>query len=109
VTLEIVLTHEDGCWRARAPGVDLAHAELNVLDALIEARLAEGGAPSASVRFDFAALPEWLRQYQTHYFNYALRPAPPGAPGPASEPEPPAGGPPQPAPSRDGTPPRSEA
>jgi hypothetical protein len=107
VTLEIVLTHEDGCWRARAPGLDLAHAELHALDALIEMRLAERGDPSASVRFDFAALPEGLRQYQAHYFNYALRSAPPGTPEPA--PVPPANCTAQLAPSSDSTPPRSEA
>jgi len=25
------------------------------------------------VRFDRNALPPWLRQYQSHYFNYVLR------------------------------------
>ena len=73
MTPEIVLTHENGRWRARGEGLDLEHEDLGALDALIEAQLA--AAESVDVRFDAASLPVWTRQYQTHYFDYRLHPA----------------------------------
>jgi hypothetical protein len=76
VTPEISLSHRNGRWRAQGLGgaLDLEHAELRALEALIEATLASRCEPCAVVRFDTESLPVWLRQYQTHYFNYTLRP-----------------------------------
>ncbi len=73
MTPEIVLTHENGRWRARGEGLDLEHEDLGALDALIEAQLT--AAESIAVRFDAASLPTWTRQYHAHYFDYRLHPA----------------------------------
>jgi hypothetical protein len=71
---ELVLTYERDRWRARGAGIDVAHAELRGLEALIEARVAND-ASSVEVRlaFDTGTLPRWLRQYHGHYCNYTLR------------------------------------
>jgi hypothetical protein len=73
MTPEVVLTHENGRWRARGEGLDLEHEDLGALDALIEAQIAEG--ETVAVHFDAASLPVWTRQYHSHYFAYRLRPA----------------------------------
>ena len=70
---EIVLTYEDGAWRARGDGVDVAHPDLRELDALVAAQLAGQSPIDVQVKFDTAALPQPLSQYQTHYSNYTLR------------------------------------
>ncbi|HEX6998257.1 MAG TPA: DUF5395 family protein [Gammaproteobacteria bacterium] len=70
---ELILSYDRGQWRARGAGLDLAHADLAALDALIVRALEGGGPSSVHVRFDVDALPQWLRQYQSHYFNYVLR------------------------------------
>jgi hypothetical protein len=70
---EIVLTYEEGRWRARGSGFDLVHEDLSALDALIERAVARPNGPlDVRVRFDFSTLPAWLRQYQPHYCNYVL-------------------------------------
>jgi hypothetical protein len=70
---EVVLTYEEGRWRARGQGFDLVHEDLCALDALIECSVAHPGAAlDVPVRFDFSTLPSWLRQYQPHYCNYVL-------------------------------------
>jgi hypothetical protein len=70
---ELVLSYEQDRWRATAPGLEIVHAELRGLEALIEARLADERAPLAvELKFDDAALPRWLRQYHGHYCNYTL-------------------------------------
>ena len=71
--VELSLCWEGGRWRAAGPDVDVSHADLAALDALIvEALTRTGGATRAHVRFDASRLPTWLRQYQAHYFNYVL-------------------------------------
>ena len=70
---EIVLTYEDGAWRARGDGIDVAHADLRELDALVATQLAGQSAIDVQVKFDTAALPQPLSQYQAHYSNYTLR------------------------------------
>jgi Family of unknown function (DUF5395) len=70
---EVVLSYADDRWRARGDGVDLAHADLPNLDALIARAFAERAPVCVHVRFDLAGLPTWLRQYQAHYCNYVLR------------------------------------
>jgi hypothetical protein len=71
-TLEVTLTHRRGRWRATGDGVDVAHADLAELDALITAAIPQGAARRVHVRFDASRLPAWTRQYQSHYFNYVL-------------------------------------
>ena len=84
MTPDIVLTHENGRWRARGEGLDLEHEDLSALDALIEAQL--GSGETVAVQFDAASLPAWTRQYQAHYFNYRLHPtAAPSEPSESSE------------------------
>jgi hypothetical protein len=78
VTPEVLLSYANGRWSARGLGADLEHADLRSLEALIEARLAASAASCVAVRFDVSSLPAWMRQYQSHYFNYSLRLAPPG-------------------------------
>lgn len=74
---ELVLSYESDRWRASAPGLEIVHAELRGLEALIEARLADELAPLAiELKFDDEALPRWLRQYHGHYCNYTLFVAP---------------------------------
>jgi hypothetical protein len=71
---EITLRWEAGVWCAAGAGIDASHADLAALDALIVEELARTRAAStANVRFDIGRLPAWLRQYQSHYFNYVLR------------------------------------
>ena len=70
---EVVLSFERGRWRACGDGVDIAHRELRALEALIEARLANEAPVDVLIKFDMAALPRWLHQYQSHYCNYTLR------------------------------------
>lgn len=74
---ELVLSYDRDGWRATAPGLEIVHAELRGLEALIEARLADERAPLAvELKFDDASLPRWLRQYHGHYCNYTLVVAP---------------------------------
>ena len=71
---ELVLSYERGRWYARGDGVDLVHAELRGLEALIEAHVASDAAPvEVRLDFDMTALPRWLHQYHGHYCNYTLR------------------------------------
>ncbi len=70
---ELTLRWDAGVWRVAGAGLDLAHADLAALDALIIDALARTHrARKAHVRFDMSRLPVWLRQYQAHYFNYVL-------------------------------------
>lgn len=79
MTSEITLSYANRRWRARALGLDLEHAELRELEALVEGRLVGGGAGEVAMRFDMSSLPTWMRQHQSHYFNYTLRLSPPRA------------------------------
>jgi hypothetical protein len=69
---EVAVTFANRRWRASGAGVDVEHADLRALEDLIVGRLAGSGARRVAMRFDFAALPAWLRQHQSHYFNYFL-------------------------------------
>lgn len=68
---EVVLSYGDDRWRAHGSGVALEHHELRALDALLARAFSDRNC--VHVRFDFGALPAWLRQYQAHYCNYTLR------------------------------------
>ena len=70
---ELVLTYEHGVWRAHGAGIDLSHADLSELDALVAARLASASPVDVRVQFDLTALPRELQQYHGHYCNYTLR------------------------------------
>ena len=70
---ELVLTYESGRWHARGAGIEVDHAELRGLEALIEARVGNDAAPvEVKLNFDMVALPRWLQQYHSHYCNYTL-------------------------------------
>jgi hypothetical protein len=70
---ELVLTYERGRWHARGAGIEVEHAELRGLEALIEARVGIHAAPvEVKLNFDMVALPRWLHQYHGHYCNYTL-------------------------------------
>lgn len=70
---ELILSYGHAGWHARGAGVDVVHAELRGLEALVEDALAvEGAVRRVHVRFDTGGLPVWLRQYHTHYCNYVL-------------------------------------
>lgn len=71
--MKLVLSFENGRWRARGADVDVAHAELGGLEALLEAELASERPFDVELAFDMAALPRWLHQYHAHYMNYTLR------------------------------------
>jgi hypothetical protein len=70
---ELILSFESDRWRARGCGIDLTHRELPGLEELLAARLASEAPVDVRLRFDMAALPRWLHQYQAHYCNYTLR------------------------------------
>ena len=80
MTLEILLSYANGRWRGRGHGIDVEHADLRSLESLVEARLTVCGATHVAVRFDTTSLPAWMRQHQSHYFNYTLRLASRGNP-----------------------------
>ena len=70
---EVVLSYDRDRWRAQGDGLQLEHRELRDLDALIGHHFQNHPVPmQVQVRFDLSQLPIWLRQYQTHYFNYVL-------------------------------------
>jgi hypothetical protein len=73
-TLELTLTYRRDRWHATGEGVDVAHSDLTELDMLIAAaaRRAPPRHVHVHVRFDTSGLPAWMRQYQSHYFNYVL-------------------------------------
>lgn len=71
--LKLVLSFENGRWRARGAGIDVAHAELRGLEALLEAELAGAKPVDVELAFDMDGLPRWLHQYHAHYVNYTLR------------------------------------
>ena len=72
-TREVVITYEGGAWHARGDGIDVAHADLRELDALVTAQLADHAPTDVQLSFDTASLPLELHQYQAHYTNYTLR------------------------------------
>ena len=69
---ELVLSFDRDCWRACGEGVDVVHPELRGLESLIEAGFAHEAPVDVLLKFDMAALPRWLHQYQGHYCNYTL-------------------------------------
>jgi Family of unknown function (DUF5395) len=78
-TVDVELRYERDRWRARGPGIDVAHVELRGLEGLIAARLADPRGPlDVQMRFDAGALPRWLTQYHGHYRNYVLHVPPRG-------------------------------
>lgn len=76
--LDVELGFRRGRWHARGERFELEADELAELDARIAAAVradlsaAGRDAVAVDVRFDTAALPRWLGQYQAHYFNYRL-------------------------------------
>jgi hypothetical protein len=78
--VDVDLSYERDRWRARAPGLEIVHAELRGIESQLAACLATDDAPlDVRLRFDMAALPRWLLQYHGHYCNYVLHVPPRGA------------------------------
>jgi hypothetical protein len=75
--VELSVSWAERRWRARGAGVDAEHEELRALEDLVAAQLAGSGAERVAMRFEFASFPAWMRQHQSHYFNYVLTLAPP--------------------------------
>lgn len=75
---ELVLSYERERWRASCNDFTVTGDDLAELESSIESVFRSRPALSAQLpirvqlRFDYASLPRWLRQYQAHYFNYAL-------------------------------------
>ena len=75
---EFVLSFEHGRWRASSGEIAIDGEDLPELEASLarafrsRPELAERLPARVELRFDYASLPRWLRQYQAHYFNYAL-------------------------------------
>ena len=78
--VDVELWYDRDRWRARGAGIEVVHAELRGIEALLAARLANERAPlDVRLRFDNASLPRWLLQYHGHYCNYVLHVPPSGA------------------------------
>ena len=75
--IELTLSHDGQCWYANGAGLRFTAESLGTLERRICARLLVPRNAVADLKFDMSSLPAWLHQYQAHYFNYRLRPAPP--------------------------------
>ena len=75
---EFVLSFERGRWLATSGDIAVDGADLRELEASLARAFRSKPALAArlparvELRFDYASLPRWMRQYQAHYFNYAL-------------------------------------
>lgn len=76
--LELLVTVRDGRWVVEGPGVRAQAARLSDVEAEVERQVRESGrfAPGTPVEVflacDRRVIPEWMRPYQTHYFNRTL-------------------------------------
>ncbi len=72
--LELILSHDGNHWHARGPGIDLKAGSLSGLDEQLKNHLdASRGPADVRMCFDCNALPRWMRQYGSHYFNRLVR------------------------------------
>ena len=75
---EFVLNFKQGRWLAASGDIAVDGADLPELEAALartfrsRPALAAGLPARVQLRFDYASLPQWMRQYQAHYFNYSL-------------------------------------
>ena len=75
---EFVLSFERGRWLASSGDVTVHGEDLPELEASLAHAFRSKPALAArlparvQLRFDYASLPRWMRQYQAHYFNYKL-------------------------------------
>ncbi len=75
---EFVLSFERGRWLASSGDVAVDGEDLPELEASLVLAFRSKPALAArlptrvQLRFDYASLPRWMRQYQAHYFNYTL-------------------------------------
>ncbi len=83
--LDFILSYRLNRWHAQGNGLTLVGDDLLELESMIERELQSHPDihledPShVNMRFDISTLPRWLRQYQSHYFNYVLIVRPGGA------------------------------
>ena len=75
---EFVLSFERNRWLASCGDITVDGDDLPELEASLARVFRSSPALAArlparvELRFDYAALPRWMRQYQAHYFNYAI-------------------------------------
>ncbi len=82
---EFVLRYEQDRWVASGNDFTVSGHDLPELESSLATAFRSRPALAAQLpvqvqlRFDYAVLPRWLRQYQAHYFNYALNIGPAGS------------------------------
>lgn len=94
--LDFRLTHDGLHWKADRGDMEARGETLRALDRALAAELKKGdlarGQDKIQVRmtFDSSTIPEWIRQYASHYFNriVTLNLAPPPPPEVAPPPPP---------------------
>jgi len=73
--LDFRLTHDGRLWKAEHQELEAQGATLQALDLSLAKALRERGqrgkGESVQVRmtFDSSTIPQWIRQYASHYFN----------------------------------------
>ncbi len=76
--IELQITHDGNYWFAennffKAQACDLLELEEKIKNLLPRLLLKNPGEEiKVSMRYNYAAFPEWLHQYHTHYFNRIL-------------------------------------
>jgi len=76
--LELTLSHDGDSWitdglNRQVSGKDLHRLEDNIINAInIDSRFTSNESIDVILRFDMNNFPEWLHQYQSHYFNYTF-------------------------------------
>jgi len=76
--LELTLSHDGYSWitdglNSQVSGKDLHRLEDNIINAInIDSRFNTNEPIDVTLRFDMNNFPEWLHQYQSHYFNYTF-------------------------------------
>ncbi len=74
--IELVLEHDGRDWRVHGADLTARAITLPALDRVLMQALAANGRTdpvTVHMRFDGAALPGWIRQYMSHYFNRTVR------------------------------------
>ncbi len=76
--LELIVTVRDGEWAAEGQGVRVQAPTLAEVEEQVERQLRESGRFAAGEKVnvlmatDRGLMPEWMRPYQSHYFNRVI-------------------------------------
>ncbi len=76
--LELTVTVRDQQWAAEGPGVRAQAKTLAELEDQVERQIRESGKFPAGSKVDVlmatdrGLMPEWMRPYQSHYFNRVI-------------------------------------